>query len=173
MKGMVFFRRTRFRSCRRWAGRTLVLSGLLLLAGPAPTRAQTPRDQIHFSVHLGGYVKAGFGLTHWAGDHHAMEFTAFPLAYPWEGFHMDLKAGYSWVPSDEIWRAKLGANATLLIHKPSGEAGWFTPLFSFTPGIHYTPEQERYFRLDLLMSYYVNEKVFAPTGFEFLYGLVK
>jgi hypothetical protein len=164
---------------KRWATAVLHRAGLFtLLAGtfilsPQSVLAQTPRDQVHVSVHLGGYVKFGVGFTHWLEEHHALEFTAFPLAYPWEGLHMDLKAGYNWIPSDEVWRAKLGGNFTLMVHKPEGDGGWFTPLLSFTPGLHYNPENERCFRVDLWMSYYLEERVFAPTGLELLYGLRK
>jgi hypothetical protein len=133
--------------------------------------AQAPRDQVHLSVSLGGYLKFGVGFTHWVEEHHTLEFTAYPLAYPWEGTHFDLKAGYSWIPSDEIWRAKLGGNFTLLIHKPQGDGGWFTPLLNFTPGISYHPENERCVRVDAWISYYPTEDVFAPTGLEVLYGL--
>jgi len=155
---------------------TLAVSLLMALMGAVPGKsleAQTPRDQIHFAVSLGGYVKVGMGVTHWLEEHHAVEFTAFPLAFPWRGLHMDLKAGYNWIPSDEVWRAKLGASATLLIHQPEGDAGWFTPLLSFTPGLNYSPENERCIRVDLPMSYYLTEGVFAPTGVDFLYGLRK
>lgn len=138
---------------------------------PKVGQAQVPRDQVHISFSLGGYVKVGVGFTHWLEDHHALEFTAYPLAYPWDGLHLDLKAGYNWVPSDEIWRAKLGGNFTLLIHKPHGPGSWFTPLLSFTPGLYYSPEDERCVRFDLWMSYYLKEKVFAPTGLELLYGI--
>jgi len=150
----------------------VTLAGVVFLA-PGLASAQVPRDQVHLSLSLGGYVKVGVGYTSWIEEHHAMEFTVYPVAYPWEGFHMDLKAGYNWIPSDEIWRAKLGGNFTLLVHKPRGDGGWFTPLLSFTPGLHYAPEDERCVRIDLGMSYYMTEGVFAPTGVELLYGLRK
>jgi hypothetical protein len=157
--------------------RRLPLSvGLIFLAlglGPKPVSPQVPRDQVHLSMILGGYVKVGVGFTHWMEEHHALEFTVFPLALPWDGIHVDLKGGYNWIPSDENWRAKLGGNFTLMIHQPSGDGGWFTPLLAFTPGLNYNPEDEKSFRVDLWMSYYLNEKVFAPTGLEVLYGLKK
>ena len=48
-----------------------------------------------------------------------------------------------------------------------------TLLLSFTPGLQYDPVDERCIRVDLWMSYYIKEKVFAPTGIEVLYGLRK
>jgi hypothetical protein len=147
----------------------VILAGAALWA-PGLLCAQVPRDQVHISLSLGGYVKLGVGYTAWIEEHHALEFTVYPLAYPFEGLHMDLKAGYNWIPSDEVWRAKLGAAFTLLIHKPSGDGGWFTPLLSFTPGLHYAAKDERSVRVDLPMSYYITESVFAPTGLEFIYG---
>jgi hypothetical protein len=149
-----------------------ILAGAVLLS-PVPTDAQVPRDQVHISLSLGGYIKVGLGYTSWIEEHHAVEFTAYPLAFPWEGFHMDLKAGYAWVPSDEVWRAKLGGDVTLLIHKPTGDGGWVTPLLTFTPGLHYAAEGERCVRIDLGMAYYLSEGVFAPTGLEVYYGLRK
>ena len=153
-----------------------VQAGLMVLAvgsAPKPVTAQLPRDQVHLSVVLGGYARVGVGYTRWIEEHHSLEFTVFPLAYPLEGYPLAVKAGYNWIPSNERWRAKLGGNATLLIHKPEGEGGWFTPLLSFTPGIQYDPIDERCVRVDLWMSYYLTEQVFAPTGIEFLYGLRK
>jgi hypothetical protein len=149
-----------------------VLAGVALLA-PAQADAQVPRDQIHFSLNLGGYVKLGVGYTSWIEEHHAIEFTAYPLAFPWDGFHLDLRAGYSWIPSDENWRAKLGGDFTLLIHNPGGDEGWFTPLLRFTPGLHYAAKDERSVRIDLGMAYFLTESIFAPTGIEILYALRK
>lgn len=158
------------------AGRMAALGVLAVLSLALPgssLKAQTPRDQIHIAFSLGGYVKVGVGVTHWLEEHHSVEFTAFPLAYPWEGLHMDLRAGYNWIPSDAVWRAKLGASATLLIHQPVGDEGWLTPLLSFTPGLNYVPADERCLRIDLPMSYFITERVFAPTGIDILYGLRK
>ena len=149
---------------------------LLILCCVIPSQAvhaQIPRDQVHLAVSLGGYVKVGIGITHWVEQHHSVEITAYPLAYPWEGLNMELRAGYNWIPSDEAWRAKLGAGASLLIHQPRGAGGWVTPLVSFTPGLNYVPENERCLRVDLPMSYYLTERVFAPTGIDFFYGLRK
>jgi len=38
-----------------------------------------------------------------------------------------------------------------------------------TPGIRYDHEHDRSFRADAWLSYYVKQKVFAPTGIEFFY----
>ena len=49
----------------------------------------------------------------------------------------------------------------------------FTPILALTPGIQYDPDSDRSLRADLWVSYYLREKVFAPTGVEFLYGWSK
>lgn len=156
--------------------RRLAVSLLVTLCFLIPStwlNAQIPRDQVHLAFSLGGYVKVGIGITHWVEEHHSVEFTVFPFAYPWDGLNMEVKAGYNWIPSDEPWRAKLGAGASLLIHKPQGDGGWFTPLLSFTPGLNWVPEEERCLRIDLPMSYFITERVFAPTGIDIFYGLRK
>ena len=172
MMGNRYFGR-RLRSSLRLPALCAGLMALGLGINPDPVDAQLPRDQVHISLSLGGYVRVGVGYTRWIEEHHSLEFTAFPFAYPGDGLSMALKAGYNWIPSDELWRAKLGGNATLLIHRPRGDGGWFTPLLSFTPGLQYAPVDERCIRVDLWMSYYINEKVFAPTGIEVMYGLRK
>ena len=132
-----------------------------------------PRDRVHVSVTLGGYFMVGVGYTHFMEEHHALEFNVFPFAYPGEGFPFGLRAGYSWVPSDEIWRAKLGTNFTVLIRPGRTGGDRFTPMIGVTPGIQYDPEDNRSFRGDLWMSYYLKEKVFAPTGIELFYSWPK
>ena len=122
---------------------------------------------------LGGYVMVGLGYTHWIKDHHAVEVTVYPFAYPGEGFPVGVKAGYAWIPSIEVWRAKLGGNVTVLVHKPDGDRGRFTPLVAFTPGLQYDPTASRSVRMDLWMSYFLTEKVFAPTNLEVLYAWKK
>ncbi len=95
--------------------RTRLACGLFLLlllqltSTPRPLQGQTavPSNQIHLSITLGGYFLVGVGYTHWMEQHHALEFTVFPFAYPGEGFPFGLRAAYAWVPSDEVWRAKL------------------------------------------------------------------
>lgn len=162
-------------------GRTRLASGfslllfLLMLPAPRPAHGQSgvPRDQIHLSITLGGYFLVGVGYTHWMEKHHALEFTVFPFAYPGAGFPFGLRGGYAWVPSDEIWRAKLGGNMTVLIRPGQTGGDRFTPILALTPGIQYDPDSDRSFRADLWMSYYLREKVFAPTGVEFLYGWPK
>ncbi len=150
------------------------LLAALCMALPDPSlEAQIPRDQVHLGVSLGGFVRVGVGFTHWIEEHHAMEVTAYPLAFPWHGLSLALRGGYNWIPSNEVWRAKLGASATFLIHKPRGGGGWVTPLLSFTPGVNYTPEDERCIRVDLPMAYFPTQKTFAPTGIELYYGLRK
>ncbi len=131
-------------------------------------QATLPDDRIHVSVTLGGYFLIGVGYTRWIEQHHAVEFTVFPFAHPGEGFPFALRVGYAWVPSDEIWRAKLGANATVLIRPASSGRDRFTPLLTFTPGIQYDPSGHQSFRADLWMSYYLTEREFAPTAVEFL-----
>jgi hypothetical protein len=84
-----------------------------------------------------------------------------------------VRLGYAWVPSDEVWRAKLGANLTVLVNPAHPERDRFTPLIAFTPGLQYDPEAHRSFRADVWMSYYLKEKVFAPTAVEFLYSWEK
>jgi hypothetical protein len=151
----------------------ILLAILVTAASATPARAQIPRDQIHVSFTLGGYVLFGMGYTHWVEDHHALEVTLFPFAYPGEGFPFGIRAGYSWVPSDEVWRAKLGGNLTLLFHPRTGERNLITPLVAFTPGIQYDPETERTLRMDLWLSYFLTERVFAPTAVELAYGWAK
>lgn len=160
--------------------RTMVRTGALILAIAAgfpasrtPVLGQVPDDHFHVSLTLGGYILLGVGYTHWIEEHHALEFTAFPFAHPGEGFPFALRTGYAWIPSDEAWRAKLGGNFTLLLH-PRGQAGnRLTPFFALTPGIQYAPESDLSFRGDLWVSYYLREKVLAPTAVEFLYGFGK
>ena len=60
----------------------LSLFFLALGANPSPVLAQSPRDQVHLSLSLGGFVKVGIGFTHWMEEHHALEFTAFPVGLP-------------------------------------------------------------------------------------------
>ena len=105
--------------------------------------------------------------------HHALEFTLFPFAHPKEGFPFGFRAGYAWVPSDEVWRAKLGANMTILIRPGRSGGDRFTPTLGLTPGIRYDSDHERSFRADLWLSYYLKEKVFVPTGLEFFYAWPK
>jgi len=148
---------------------------LQLIPAPRPLQGQTgvPTDQIHLSITLGGYFLVGVGYTCWIEEHHALEFTVFPFAYPGEGFPFGLRAGYAWVPSDEVWRAKLGGNMTVLVRPGRTGGDRFTPIVALTPGIQYDPDSERSFRTDVWMSYYLRERVFAPTGVEFLYGWSK
>ena len=161
----------RSRNEARVALRVAVL--LLLLSLPAPPvlagQSGIPSDRFHISVTLGGYFLIGAGYSHWMEKHHAMEFTVFPVAFPWEGFPFGLRAGYAWTPSDEVWRAKLGANMTVLVRPGLSGPDRFTPILGVTPGIQYDPESDKSFRADLWMSYYLKERVFAPTGVEFLY----
>lgn len=149
------------------------LSALCLVLPGSHATGQTPRDQVHLAVSLGGYLRVGIGLTHWIEEHHSLEVTAYPLSFPWDGLNMELRGGYNWIPSNEAWRAKLGAGASLLIHQPQGDGGWVTPLLSFTPGLNYVPENERCLRVDLPMAYFPTERVFAPRGVDFFYGLRK
>lgn len=142
---------------------------LLLVPNPLPGQTGVPGDRIQLSITLGGYFLVGIGYSHPVEKHHALEFTVFPFASPGEGFLFGLRTGYAWVPSDERWRAKLGGNMTVLV-RPGQEGGnRFTPIIGVTPGIQYDPNHDRSFRTDLWMSYYLNEKVFAPTGLEFIY----
>jgi hypothetical protein len=120
-------------------------------------------------VTLGGHFLIGFGYTRWIEEHHSLEFTAFPFAHPKEGFPFGVRAGYAWVPSDEVWRAKLGGGVTVLIRPRNPRGGRFTPTLDLTPGIRYHADHERSFRADAWFSYYVREKIFAPTGIEFFY----
>ncbi len=147
----------------------LSLSTPQLLAG----QSGVPSDRFHLSVTLGGYFLVGVGYSHWVEKHHALEFTVFPFAYPGEGFPFGLRAGYAWVPSDEVWRAKLGGNMTVLVRPGLTGAERFTPSWDVTPGIQYDPKSDRSFRADFWMSYYLKEKVFAPTGVEFFYSWPK
>jgi hypothetical protein len=139
---------------------------------PTPLQGQSgvPTDQIHLSVTLGGYFLFGMGYTLYLEEHHALEFTVFPFAFPMEGFPFGLRAGYAWVPSNEIWRAKLGGNMMVLVRPGMNGFERFTPILALTPGIQYDPDSDRSLRADLWVSYYLKEKVFAPTGVEFLYG---
>lgn len=143
---------------------------LFLALFPRPILGQVPNDRIHLSLNMGGYVMVGIGITHWIEEHHALEATLFPFAFPGEGFPFAVKVGYAWTPSDEIWRAKLGGNATVLVRKPTEDRGRFTPILAFTPGIQYDPSDQRSFRADFWMSYFLTEKTFAPTSLEFLYS---
>ncbi|MGW8267850.1 MAG: hypothetical protein ACWGSQ_15900 [Longimicrobiales bacterium] len=143
---------------------------VLLAFGATSARGQVPNDRAHLSVSLGGYVMVGIGITHWIEEHHALEATLYPFAFPGEGFPFAVKAGYAWIPSDEVWRAKLGGNFTLLVRKPAGGPRRLTPLVAFTPGLQYDPSDQRSFRADFWMSYYLTEKVFAPTALELLYN---
>ena len=167
-------RRDRLGTMNRKPHLALGLSLLLLLvfATPRPIKGQSgiPSDQIHISVTLGGHFLVGVGYTHWVERHHAMEFTLFPFAHPKEGFPFGIRAGYAWVPSNEIWRAKLGANMTLLIRTGKSGGDRFTPTLGLAPGLRYDPDHERRFRADFWMSYYLREKVFGPTGLEFFYA---
>jgi hypothetical protein len=152
----------------------LLLFFLALPAGqPAHAQSDVPSDRIHLSITLGGYFLVGVGYSRYIEQHHALEFTVFPFAYPSEGFPFGLRAGYAWVPSDEVWRAKLGGNMTVLIRPGQAGKDRLTPLLGLTPGIQYDPESDRSFRADLWMSYYLKEKVFAPTGLEFFYSWPK
>jgi len=147
-----------------------LILALVLAFGTTSARAQVPNDRIHLSVSLGGYVMVGVGITHWIEEHHALEATLYPVAFPGEGFPFAVKAGYAWTPSDEVWRAKLGGNFTVLVRKPEHGSRRFTPLVAFTPGLQYDASDQRSFRADFWMSYYLNEKVFAPTALELLYN---
>jgi hypothetical protein len=154
----------------------LVLVLLILQAwsglGGVPLHAQSsvPKDQIHVSVTLGGYILLGVGYTRWIEQHHALEFTLFPLAHPSEGFPFGLRAGHAWIPSNERWRAKLGGNVTVLIRPVESSRSRFTPILAFTPGLHYQPSDSRTLRADVWMSWFLTEKVFAPSGVEILSG---
>ncbi len=156
----------------------LVLS-LVLLFGFFPTtpglnaQSAVPTDQFHISVTLGGHFLVGLGYTMWVEEHHAVEFTLFPFAHPKEGFPFGLRAGYAWIPSDEVWRAKLGANVTLLLRTDGSGGHLLTPTLGLTPGILYIPDSKRSFRGDFWMSYYLREKAFVPTGLEFFYNWTK
>ena len=153
-----------------------VLCLLLVLpvswAGGSPLHAQesAPPNQIHVSVTLGGYILLGVGYTHWIEEHHALEFTLFPFAHPSEGFPFGLRAGHAWIPSNERWRAKLGSNVTALIRPVESSYRRFTPILAFTPGLHYEASESHTLRADVWMSYFLTEKVFAPSGVELLSG---
>jgi len=159
-----------FRRSRSLLAGFTICAILLLATGTEPARSQVPGDRIHLSLSLGGYVMLGIGLTHWVEEHHAVEATLYPLGFPWEGFPSALKLGYAWTPSDEVWRAKLGGNVTILRHRHPGHSGGFTPVLAFTPGIQYDPTDQRSVRLDLWMSYYLLEGVFAPTALEVIHA---
>ena len=163
------------RTCRlNW--RSWLLLGLVVPIGSAlhsthlTGQTAIPPDQFHLSVTLGGHFLVGLGYTNWVEEHHALEFTLFPFAHPKEGFPFGIRAGYAWVPSDEIWRAKLGANVTLLFRAREGPGDRFTPTVGLTPGIVYSPDSGKSFRGDFWMSYYLRERAFVPTGLEFLYN---
>jgi hypothetical protein len=145
----------------------------VLAPGEAEGQSPVPGNRVHLSVTLGGYFLVGLGYTHWLEQHHAMEFTVFPLAWPWEGFPFGVRAGYAWIPSDEIWRAKLGGNLTLIVRPGQTGANRFTPMLAFTPGLQYDPHHDKSFRADLWVSYYLREHVLAPTAVEFLYSWPK
>ena len=147
----------------------LVLLGLAWTPSAGTAQTSVPRDQFHVSLAMGGHFHIGIGYTHWIEQHHAVEFTAFPLIYPFSDFHFALRTGYSWVPSDEVWRAKLGGNLTVLIRPRRSGQHRFTPFLALTPGIQYEPDADRTFRSDLWVSYYLREKVFAPTALEIIY----
>jgi len=151
-------------------GTSFLLLAALLAVGATPARGQIPNDRVHVSLSLGGYVMVGIGITHWIEEHHALEATLYPFAFPGEGFPFAVKAGYAWTPSDEVWRAKLGGNFTLLVRNSNGSSSRLVPLVAFTPGLQYDPTDQRSFRADFWMSYYFTEKVFAPTALEFLYA---
>jgi hypothetical protein len=163
---------------RAGRGRSLAAGVCLLLVlsmswpGESPLHAQdhVPPNQIHVSVTLGGYILLGVGYTHWIEEHHALEFTLFPLAHPGEGFPFGLRVGHAWIPSDERWRAKLGSNVTVLIRPVESSYRRFTPILAFTPGLHYDLTDTRTLRADVWMSYFPTERVLAPTGVEVLTG---
>jgi hypothetical protein len=140
--------------------------------GGVPLHAQSrvPPNQIHVSVALGGYILLGVGYTRWIAEHHALELTAFPFAYPSEGFPFGLRVGHAWIPSNERWRAKLGSNVTVLIRPVESSYRRFTPILAFTPGLHYDLSDTRTLRADVWMSYFLTERVLAPTGVEVLTG---
>jgi hypothetical protein len=160
------------RPTRRLTGFLTVSLGLILAqtVGVAPALGQIPEDRIHLSLSLGGYVMLGIGITHWMEEHHSLEATLFPLGFPWEGFPAAVKVGYAWTPSDEVWRAKLGGNVTMLRHSHPGSRGGFTPLLAFTPGLQYDATDSRSLRADLWMSYFLSEGVFAPTALELIHA---
>ena len=147
-----------------------LLLTLSLAPDPAGAQSAIPEDQFHVSVALGGYFLVGIGYTHWIEQHHALEVTAFPFARPGEGFPFALRAGYAWIPSDEIWRAKLGGNIATLINPSDSGRDRITPILSFTPGIQYDPTMDSSVRTDIWLSYYLTEKVFAPSAIEFISG---
>jgi len=160
---------------RRGAATSLALALFLSLsAALSPEAAQgqsdIPGDRIHLSVALGGYFLMGVGYTHWVEEHHALEFTVFPFVQPGEGFPFGLRVGHAWIPSDEVWRAKLGEAVTVLVDPT--RPGWdrLTPIIAFAPGIQYAPDTDLCFRGDLWMSYFPTQGVFAPTTVEFLMG---
>jgi hypothetical protein len=148
----------------------LALAGLAAYPVPGYGQSAVPTDQFHVSVTVGRHFLIGVGYTHWVEEHHALEFTAFPFAHPKEGFPFGLRAGYGWVPSDEVWRAKLGANVTLLIHPGETGGSRFIPTLGLSPGIQYDPDPDRSFRADFWMSYYIKEGILTPTGLEFFYA---
>lgn len=145
----------------------------LLLAtfvGQADAQSSTPQGRFHLSVSLGGYLLLGFGYSRFLEGNQSIEFTVFPVAFPAEGFPFALRLGYAWIPSDEIWRAKLGANLMVILRPAEVSPQRFVPIVALTPGIQYDPEQDRSVRVDLWMSYYLRQKVFAPTALEILHA---
>ncbi len=164
------------RRMRRYPGPGLVsLLLAIFVFSPALASGQSsvPKDQFHVSVTLGGHFLVGIGYTRWIEEHHALEVTAFPFAHPREGLPFGIRAGYAWVPSDEVWRAKLGGGVTVFI-RPGNQGGdRVTPTLDLTPGLVYDSDHERSFRSDLWLSYYLREKVFVPTGLEFFYAWPK
>ena len=151
------------------------VSGLLAVAlflslsgfpAPAQGQSQLPGDRLHVSISLGGYFMLGVGYTHWIEEHHA-------LIQPRDGFPVGIRVGHAWIPSNEIWRAKLGGNATLLLEP--ARKGWdrLVPILAFTPGLQYEPDSDWCFRADVWMSYFPTQGVFAPTSIELLSGFKK
>lgn len=143
---------------------------LTLAVGEAGAQSSNSQGRMHFSVSLGGYLLFGFGYSHILQGNQSLEFTVFPLAFPAEGFPFALRLGYGWIPSDEIWRAKLGGNFMVVIRPAGASPQRFVPIVALTPGIQYDPEQDRSVRVDLWMSYYLRQKVFAPTALEILHA---
>lgn len=158
--------RRSYQGIRVRGGALLILGGVL--GAWAPGSAQIPDDRFHISLSVGGYIQVGVGYTHWVEEHHALEMTLFPLSYPFETIPFGIRLGHAWIPSNERWRAKLGSNLTLLLRSSERRGTVLTPLLAFTPGLQYDPDDERAFRLDLWMSYYLSEGVFAPTALELL-----
>lgn len=157
------------RDFRRALGVVLLLALFFLPAGTAAGQSGVPEDRFHVSLTFGGYFLVGIGYSRQIETHHSLEFTLFPFAYPGEGFPFGVRAGYAWIPSDEIWRAKLGGNVTVLYRPNQEGSNQFSPIIGVTPGIQYDSDSERSLRADLWMSYYLRERTFVPTGMEFFY----